>query len=269
MLLATVTNNKYFFNAVNLIDSYKFKSFNQEVLFYALELNDKYKEFLKRRYGSQVIIEDVPRECDHSHDLATFFYKVSAIKSAMQRGCDFIYSDATNEIVKFTSDLKADADRMGGRIILPYNVDMLKNKYWTTNICFEKMGCGSQEYRESIQHWAGLQVYLATEENKLMIEEMHQHMLNIDIAGPRVGVRKPDGDTSPCIEHRCDQSVLSILLKKYNMVNSFDLSMAHKYGDQQTLVDFNRSYKPNLDDIVIFSRKTKFNDYSSKLKELL
>ena len=266
MFLATVTNNKYFFNAVNLIDSYKVNSFNKQVMFYALDLDDKYRDYLKKRYGSQVIIEEIPKACTHAHDLTTFFYKASAIRSAMQKGHDFIYSDATNEFVKFTTDLKQDLERRGGRIILPYNHPMLKNKYWTTKTCFEKMGCDDSRFHESPQHWAGLQIYSANEENKKLVEEMYQYMLDVEVAGPRVGIKYPDGQDSPCIEHRCDQSVLSVLMEKYGMIEGFDIDMAYKYGDQQTLMDFDRSYRPRTEEIVIFSRKTKFNDYS-KMRE--
>jgi|TARA_R100000951_G_scaffold8773_1_gene7942 hypothetical protein len=264
MLLATVTNDKYFFNAVNLIDSYKANSFNKQVLFYSLNLSERYKEYLKKRYASQVILEDVPKICDHAHDITTFFYKVSAIKSASKYNQDFIYSDATNEIVKFTSDLKNDVDRLGGRIILPYKHSMLKNKYWTTKRCFKKMCCESEEYLESPQHWAGLQIYAANEQNNNLINDMYEYMLDLEVAGPPVGIKNPDGPDSTCLEHRCDQSVLSILLKKHNMVNDFNIELAYKYGDQQTLVDFDPSYNPKLEDIVIFSRKTKFNDYSDR-----
>ena len=242
MLLATVTNDKYFFNAVNLIDSYKVNSFNKQIMFYALDLNDKYREYLKKRYGSQVIIEEIPKACDHAHSLTTFFYKASAIRSAMQKDHDFIYSDATNEFVKFTTDLKRDLKRRSGRIILPYGHEMLKNKYWTTKSCFKRMECTETRFKEAPQHWAGLQIYSANEENKNLVEEVYQYMLDIEIAGPQVGI-------------------------KYGMVEDFDVDLAHKYGDQQTLMDFNQSYRPRIEEVVIFSRKTKFNDYS-KMREL-
>ena len=267
MLLATVTNDKYFFNAVNLIDSYKVNSFNKQIMFYTLDLNDKYREYLKKRYGSQVIIEEIPKACDHAHSLTTFFYKASAIRSAMQKDHDFIYSDATNEFVKFTTDLRRDLKRRSGRIILPYGHEMLKNKYWTTKSCFKRMECTETRFKEAPQHWAGLQIYSANEENKNLVEEVYQYMLDIEIAGPQVGIKYPDGQDSPCIEHRCDQSVLSILMEKYGMVEDFDVDLAHKYGDQQTLMDFNQSYRPRIEEVVIFSRKTKFNDYS-KMREL-
>ena len=55
-------------------------------------------------------------------------------------------------------------------------------------------------------------------------------------------------------------------MEKYGMIEGFDIDMAYKYGDQQTLMDFDRSYRPRTEEIVIFSRKTKFNDYS-KMRE--
>ena len=263
MLLATVTNDKFFFNAINLIDSYKFNSFDDEILFFSLNLAESYKKHLKKRYGSQVHIQDIPKVCNHAHDVKTFFYKTYAIKAAMNHGQDFIYSDATNEIVKFTTDLKEDLKKRGGRIILPYNHEMLKNKYWTTKKCFEKMGCLEEKYGETPQHWAGTQIYAATEENKQFVGEMCEHMLDIEVAGPDMTAKRPDGENSLCIEHRCDQSVLSILMKKYGFYKDFDLELAHKYGDQQTLVDFDKTYRPQMDKIVIYSRKSKFIDYSN------
>ena len=265
MRLTTVTNGKFFFNAVNLINSYKEKSFNEEILFFGFDLTKEHYDYLHRKYGDQIRAEEIENVCGHAKDPRLFFYKVYAIKKSMDLRTPFVYLDAAHEIVKPTTTLKEDIANRDGRLIIPYGSEMLKNKYWVTQKCFEKTGCDSQKYHEASQYAAGIQAWEWSEEHQRFVDEMYNLMMDIDIAGPPGSHQYPDGTSSPCIEHRHDQSVFSLLITKYGFCQDFDLDIAHKYGDQQTLLgpfNQNSGYVSDPSKMVIEIRKTKFVDYS-------
>ena len=79
MRLTTVTNGKFFFNAVNLIYSYKEKSFNEEILFFGFDLTKEHYDYLHRKYGDQIRAEEIENVCGHAKDPRLFFYKVYGI----------------------------------------------------------------------------------------------------------------------------------------------------------------------------------------------
>jgi hypothetical protein len=259
MILSTVTNNKFFLSSINLIESYKHNSFNKEILFYYFDLDEVYLDFLQNRYGSQIILKEVERVCDYAHSPRMFFYKVAAIHGASKFGHDFIYSDATNAFVNMTVELKRDVKK-SGCLFLKYHPEQLKNKYWTTEACFTQMGCDSERYRGAPQYWAGYQCYESNHTNSQFINEMYNCSLNLEIIGPDTTVKKPDGPESLCIEHRQDQSILSLLIEKYNLQQDYESDILNKYGDQQTLVSFDPSYTLDPNKIVLFSRMSKFGD---------
>ena len=260
MILSTVTNNKFFFSSVNLIESYKQNSFNKEILFYYFDLDEQCLLFLKNRYGRQIILKEVERPCDHAHSPRTFFYKIAAIYGASKLGHDFIYSDATNAFVNMTVELKKDMSERNC-LFMKYPFEALKNKYWITKRCFEKMNCAEERYTEGPQYWAGYQCYKDNEVSRQMIDEMYSHALDKEIIEPDTTVKYPDGDTSICREHRQDQAIFSLLIEKYNLQQDYKNDILNKYGDQQTLVSYDRSYVFDTKKIVLFSRMSKFGDY--------
>lgn len=265
MRLVTVTNSKFFFNAVNLINSYKTNSFDEEILFFGFDLTEQHYNYLRHKYGDQIRTKEIENVCDHAKDPRLFFYKAYAIKKSMDLGKDFLYLDAAHEIVRPTTELKEDISKRGGKLIIPYDSEMLKNKYWITKKCFEKMGCDSERYRESPQYSAGIQAWEYSKEHQAFVDEMYDLMTDIDIAGPPASNRYPDGPSSPCIEHRMDQAVFSLLIAKHGFNQDFDLDIAHKYGDQHTLLGpfyEGSDYVADPSKTVIAIRKTKFADYS-------
>ena len=265
MRLTTVTNGKFFFNAVNLINSYKEKSFNEEILFFGFDLSKEHYDYLHRRYGDQIHAQEIEDICPHAKDPRLFFYKAYAIKKSMELGKDFLYLDSTNEIVKSTSELQKDISDRDGRLTIPFGSEMLKNKYWITRKCFKKMDCDSERYYESPQYTAAIQGWEYSKEHQSFVDEMYDLMTDIDIAGPPGSYKYPDGPSSLCIEHRHDQAVFSLLIEKYGFSQDFDLNIAHKYGDQQTLAgpfSEGSNFVPDPSKTVIEIRKTKFADYS-------
>ena len=90
---------------------------------------------------------------------------------------------------------------------------------------------------------------------------MYDYMLDPLVALPDTTVRRPDGPSSPCIEHRQDQSALSLLIHKHNRHQFHDVVKNNKYGDWQTFVSFDRDYKHNFDEMILSPRESKFGNF--------
>ena len=86
-------------------------------------------------------------------------------------------------------------------------------------------------------------------------------MMNPVVALPDTTNRNPDGSDAPCVEHRQDQSALSILIHKKNRHQFFDIDKNNKYGDWQTLIEFDSSYKHDFDKMILSPRESKFGKF--------
>lgn len=158
----------------------------------------------------------------------------------VQEGDIVIYSDSGVEIIK---DLKPltdicqsrdglmffqvhnQDDRYGGRHI---------NRMWTKRDCFVLMGADTEEYYNSGQVAGSPQLYLKNEKNIRFVQEWLSYCED-----PIILTDKPNTcglDNLPeFIEHRHDQSVLSILTRRYSIEIFRDPS---EYGDHLKMEEF-------------------------------
>ena len=258
MDLCTVVSERFIPQAINLIQSYKINSFDERAYVYYFNTPpDKLKVF-KNLFSDQVVLRKVLPVCEHALEPRAFFYKVYAINDCLINNSDsMIYSDSTNCFVAPTNSLKEDL--VDQSLFMTYEHPGLSNRYWTTKKCFEKMNSTGAE--EMPQYWAGFQVYLNTPENVNFVTEMYEFMKDPDIALPDTTVRYPDGPDEKCIEHRQDQSVLSILMHKHERHQPFNLHKNERYGDWQTIVNFDPSYQPRFDQMVLSPRESKFGNF--------
>ena len=90
---------------------------------------------------------------------------------------------------------------------------------------------------------------------------MYEQMLKPNVALPDTTVKSPDGEGSPCREHRQDQSVLSVLIHKHNRHQQFNPVRNNKYGDWQTLIEFDSGYQHDFQKMVLSPRESKFNKF--------
>jgi hypothetical protein len=258
MDLCTVISEKFIPHALNLIQSYKVYSDNENVFVYHFNTPvDKLKIF-SDFFGEQVILREVQEVCRHALDPLTFVYKAVAINDCLlNHSKSVIYSDSANCFVQPATLLKNDLiDRS---LLLPYQHPNLSNQYWTTKRCFEKMDAPGAEIMP--QYWAGFQVYERTPDNERFVTEMLEFLKDPEIALPNMKVKRPDGREAKCVEHRCDQSVLSILLHKHNRHQFYDVDKNNRYGDWQTISSFNNSYKHHFNKMVLSPRESKFGNF--------
>lgn len=256
MDLCTVLNKKFVKSAINLIKSYNHYSYGSNILVYYF--GSDISDFEEIQKISNVSLIQVPNECEHAWNTKAFYYKMYALSDCSTKSKSFIYSDSTN---CFVADAKKiHMDMIDGSLFLPYPYEKLTNQYWTTKKCFEKIpdSLGSQIMP---QYWAAFQLYDVTDTNKQMLQEMYELAKDKEICLPDPTVRNPDGPNSKCIEHRQDQSILSILIHKYGKHQKFDPIKNNKYGDWQTIINFDSSYTHKIENMVLSPRESKFGNY--------
>ena len=255
MNLCTVTNKKYIKNAFNLINSYKINSYNSKVFLYYFDVDDNTAKQLKHLESDILRVSEVPFSCEHAYEPTGFYYKTFAIKDSLPKSDGIIYSDATNAFVKKDKLHKSLVDEA---LFLPYNDERLTNKYWTTNHCFSKME--ADDSKNMMQYWAGFQAYTNCPKNIQFVNQMHDYMLDPDIALPNTSVKYPDGPDAICREHRQDQSVYSLLIHKHFRHNFYNPVLQNKYGDWQTFKVHDDNYNVNEGGMVMSARESKFGN---------
>ena len=195
---------------------------------------------------------EIPKVCEYAHNPTVFFYKVYAINDCINKSNKFIYSDATNVFNRFVD---INAYLIDDSLFLQYNNKNLLNKFWTTEKCFKKINCDFAKIMP--QYWAGFQCYKSTKENKLFVKSMYDFMLDPEIAMPDTSIKKPDGLYADCIEHRQDQSVLSLLIYKNFREQKYNHEKQQLFGDWQTFKMFDSRYEHNLENCCLSSRESK------------
>lgn len=250
--LCTVSNHRYLQNAIVLADSFLFHNYGKSVYLYYFDIS---KPIIQKYIDKYPYINflSIPKLYVHSYDPFIFWYKTYAINDCLKNTDSIVYSDATNLFVKHCDLKNLFQDDM---LLIPYDHNLLLNKYWTTKNCLQKIEA-SQLESEQNQYWAGFQCYHNTEKNRLFVKSMYDLMCDPDIACPGTDVPYPDGKGSTCLYHRCDQSVLSLLVHKLDRNQPFDQTKQNLFGDHQTCKLFDSSYTINNELVCLSPRHTK------------
>lgn len=258
MDLCTVISQRFIPQAINLIQSYKVNSFDKKVYLYYFNTDPPELAVFKKAFPNQIIPIEVKPVCAHALEPRAFFYKVYAINDCLiNQTSEMIYSDSANCFVRPTKTLEQDLT--DNSMFMSYNHPGLLNQNWTTKRCFAAMNAAGAEIMP--QYWAGFQVYKKTADNVQFVTEMYDYMLDPAIALPDTTVRQPDGADAPCKEHRQDQSVFSVLIHKHNRHQFYDHEKSLKYGDWQTIYEFDNSFKPDPNKMVLSPRESKFGQF--------
>ena len=256
MDLCSVFSENYILSAVNLVKSYNIHSYNKKAYLYYFNCN-KDKLSIFDQFKNKVELIPIPKETEFAHDPKAFYYKLYAINNCSKISDSFIYSDITNCFISSAKDIHLDL--IDDCLFLAYPYEKLTNKYWTTKKCFQHIESPLSEMMP--QYWAAFQAYNMNEQNKLFIDEMYKYAKVNDCLLPQVGIPHPDGINNPCIEHRQDQSILSLLINKFDKHQFYDIIKDNKYGDWQTLTSFDKNYKVDMTNRVLSPRESKFGNY--------
>ena len=258
MDLCTVISESFIPQAINLIQSYKVFSYNQNVYLYYFNTNKKKLDIFKKVFREQVKLIEVENACTHALSPRVFFYKVYAINDCLTNHSNgIIYSDSANCFVKEAKNIHNHL--IDDSLFLSYPCEGLTNKYWTTQACFKTMETVGAEFMP--QYWAGFQVYQKTDKNVSFVNKLYDYMLMPEVALPDTTIKHPDGHGQPCIEHRQDQSALSLLIHKNNRHQFFQIEKNNLYGDWQTFVNFDSAYQHQFDKMVLSPRESKFGKF--------
>ena len=251
--LCTVANDTFLPNASNLIKSFFNFLPNSTVYLYTFGEKEP-TDLAKKLPEGNIVITHIPKVCDYIYHPRVFFYKSYALKDCMEK-CEgiMVYSDSTHCFLKdptlITSDLIDDC------LFLPYQHPSLRNKFWTTKQCFKEMS--AEEAIDKPQYWAGFQSYRKTSKTISFVESIYNFMLNPLVALPPSLIRHPDGAHNPCIEHRQEQSVLSLLIDKESLHQPFSVQKNAKYGDWPTIQAFDPLYGYDESLMVLSPRESK------------
>lgn len=268
MHLVTVSNENYILNTLNLFKSYEINSFNHKKILYYFNVKEEKLKFLQK-YIKNLELYQIPKINDYIFNTKIFLFKSYALSKEIDKGDGFIYSDSANCFVKKDNFLSLYLLN-NNKLLLKYPEEIKKNKFFTTKKCFKLLDCDSEQFKESHQYWAGFQIYKFTEENKILLNKQYEYMLDKDVAFPESCVERPDGSLSDCWFHRNDQSVLSLLIKKYNMSEPFSFDLFNKYGDFYTVFNHDLTFKANFsyDNILMHARDSKINGYRFITEEM-
>tara|TARA_R110002072_G_scaffold301667_2_gene481930 strand:- start:4145 stop:4936 length:792 start_codon:yes stop_codon:yes gene_type:complete len=258
MDLCTVISERFIPQALNLIQSYRVHSYDHNIYVYYFNTNREKLNIFVELFGDRVKLIEVQNVCEHALSPRVFFYKVYAIRDCLLNHSNgFIYSDSANCFVREAKDIHNHL--IDDSLFLSYPYEGLTNKYWTTKACFTTINAPGADFMP--QYWAGFQVYRKTQININFVNELYDYMLLPAVALPDTTTKKPDGSTEACIEHRQDQSALSLLIHKNNRHQFFNVEKNNLYGDWQTFVDFDNTYEHKFDKMVLSPRESKFGKF--------
>ena len=172
------------------------------------------------------------------------FIILEAFKT-LENGDVVLYSDAgLNVIGKLDPLYKiAQSDSNGGKILfkLPaVGVDAHLAKTWTKRDCFILMGCNEKKYWEADMSNGAISLWRKTDENTVFLNEWLKRLRNPQIVTDSENIHGVN-DIS-FIDHRHDQSVLTILATKYNFELFRDPT---QYGNEE-LDQFTNSHYGQL-----------------------
>jgi hypothetical protein len=235
MNLATVVSPSFYEAARGLVKT--FRQMYADGVVYVYYFNGA-----QPNIGGDYYIE-VPQWCSHAHDTGMYFFKTYAIYDMMQHTEPFLYLDAHHRILSYPYDIDAILAKQS-RFFVSYPKAQIQMAgrpceinigTCTTNKCLELMCCATDDYRNAELYWAAIQAWLPTDENRRFANEFLEAMKNIQIAGPSNKLEHPEGVYALCRAHRNDQSVLSVLIKKYGWQQTYNEFVWERYGDHTTI----------------------------------
>lgn len=149
----------------------------------------------------------------------------------------FYYRSAVSEITGYMK--KNNIDMIGSRRF------KYLEKHWTKRDAFVYMNCDTDKYTEQYQGMGGLFVLIKTERTQSIMREWLKYAQDYRIitdAPNTCGLDNYEG----FVENRHDQSILSILMRKYDVATIEELPVADFYVYHHTMETTFRAIKAEL-----------------------
>lgn len=157
-------------------------------------------------------------------------YVILDILSKVEEDSIIVYSDADNEFYNPFEPLFQLCLDQGG--ILFFKTMSFLNRCFTKRDCFVLMGCDSPEYWNSDHVWAGLSIFLNNSRSRSFVKEWLNYCTNEHIVTDMENICGM-ANFPNFIDHRYDQSVLSLLAVKYNIAAFQDLQLQFVLPDRK------------------------------------
>lgn len=216
--------NKAFYKSQQILKKSALKFGVDEVIDYNdLWLKKQIDFFLENK-------EILSQKRGHGYWLWKPFIILDALKT-MDTNDLLCYSDAGNTII---SSIKPLIDLVNLYDVLFFGNSDHKNKIWTKRDCFYYMDCENETYYEGLQISAGFLLIKKTKHNIKLMEEWLKFCLKKEILTdcPNIcGLSNIKG----FLDHRHDQSILSILAMKYELNIFRDPT---QWGNKYKMKDF-------------------------------
>ena len=220
----TYCSKEYLKSANKLIKSaQKYNRFNETLLYTREDLvkTDFYQE------NKKILDEPEGGGC--------FLWKIYYLHKEyfnLEEGDILFYVDAGSN---FVSDPYPLIELCNKKNIVLFNLNNKPlNKEWTKRDTFVYMNCDTVKYHDSEQYNAAFQIYKKCESNDKFIEELLQWGRNFDIISYRPN-NSGKNNLEGFVDHRSDQSILSILACKYNIGNHRDPS---QHGNHMKMFEY-------------------------------
>jgi hypothetical protein len=155
-------------------------------------------------------------------------YIILDAMSKAEEDAILIYSDADNMFHSAAEPLAELCQAQGGMIF--FKTMSYINRSWTKRDCFVLMDCDAPAYWNADHLWAGLAVFVNNARSQAFVKEWLSYCVNPNIIGDQengTGL----GNFPEFIEHRYDQSVLSLLAVKHGIPSFRDLQFQHVWPD--------------------------------------
>lgn len=198
--------------------------------------NDKFKKAQELLEMSAYKMGGIDKVINYSPEdyIGTNFYYENAEILELKRGCGYwlwkpwiildalskiqkedslIYADAGNEVINDLSPLFALCDEKK-HVILFENSPQHKNIKWTRSDTFNLMECNSKKYKKGRQLTASFVVVKKNSTSLAFLNEWFNYCKNPKIL---TDIPSEERESSKFIDHRHDQSVLSLLAIKHEL----------------------------------------------------
>lgn len=157
------------------------------------------------------------RILSHSRGAGYWVWKPFIIQRILQRlsGDDvLVYADAGIEILQPVDGLIKVCNEHGG--IALFATHCRTNQEWTKRDCFIFMDCDSKEYHKGAQATASFMIMMPNQRSINLVKDWLRFCQNYNILSDAPNICGRD-NLPGFVEHRHDQSVLSLLAIKYKL----------------------------------------------------
>jgi len=166
---------------------------------------------------------------EHSRGNGLWLWKPYLIRKTLltlEEGDILFYSDSGSFFIR---SIKYIEKRMGQDDIWISGLPLIEKQY-TKKDAFLLMNCLSGDYVETNQASGTFLMFRKSSRSMKFVEEWLEYCCDIRILGPQKSVLGEEDDLF--IQHREDQSVLSLLAKKYGLVRHQDPSQYGRFPEK-------------------------------------